>query len=76
MKLNRDFDYVQQPFKSIAFASERSQNNRQKKFAHPEQKPFTPINDGTKIHLIAEKFEEILQILGLDLDDDSLKDCL
>ena len=32
------------------------------------------LSDHTKIDLITEKFEEILRILGLDPEDDSLKD--
>jgi GTP cyclohydrolase I len=31
-------------------------------------------DDETKIELIKQKFEEILQIIGLDLKDDSLKE--
>lgn len=32
------------------------------------------LNDETKIKLIKQKFEDILQIIGLDLEDDSLKE--
>jgi len=34
----------------------------------------TEIDDETKIELIEKNFREIMEVLGLDLDDDSLKD--
>lgn len=34
----------------------------------------TEIDDDTKIELIEKNFREIMEVLGLDLDDDSLKD--
>jgi GTP cyclohydrolase I len=36
--------------------------------------PISPLSDELKIQLISNHFRDIMQILGLDLDDDSLKD--
>src|SRR5215213_7701472 len=36
--------------------------------------PISPLSDELKIQLISNHFRDIMQILGLDLNDDSLKD--
>ena len=74
MKLNRNFDYDQPSFKPVALVSERGRNDKQRELTHGEVNEFGQISDEMKIHLISEKFEEIIKILGLDMTDDSLKD--
>ena len=48
-------------------------NFRTKMKVTPDR-PGTFISDQNKIELLTEKFEEVLRIIGLDTEDDSLKD--
>lgn len=41
---------------------------------NPLREDAFEIDDNSKIELISEKFKEIIEILGLDLTDDSIKD--
>jgi GTP cyclohydrolase I len=43
-------------------------------FDTPLRADAVEMDDDTKIELIAKHFAEIMQVLGMDLDDDSLKD--
>lgn len=47
--------------------------NLPKKLNNPLKKDAFLIDDETKIKLIAEKFKDIIDVLGLDLTDDSIK---
>ncbi|HAB35231.1 MAG TPA: GTP cyclohydrolase I FolE [Cryomorphaceae bacterium] len=42
--------------------------------SNPKEKFPTVLSDAEKVELITEKFADIMEILGLDLTDDSLKD--
>ena len=48
--------------------------NGQAKIGVPVVTTAVELSDHTKIDLLTEKFEEILQILGLDPEDDSLRE--
>ena len=49
-------------------------NNHYAKIKNPLRDDAFSIDDETKIQLIKDKFEDILNIIGLDLEDDSLKE--
>lgn len=49
-------------------------NSRRVLIENPLHDDAFSIDDETKIQLITQKFEEILHIIGLDLEDDSLKE--
>ena len=40
----------------------------------PENEHYSDLDDNTKMELIAKHFPYIMQVLGMDLEDDSLKD--
>ncbi len=49
-------------------------NNFHKTVVNPLRKDAFAMDDHTKIELISEKFKDIIELLGLDLTDDSIKD--
>lgn len=53
---------------------EGANNNHCAVVKNPLRDDAFAIDDSTKMELIAEKFGDIMKILGLDLTDDSLKD--
>ena len=52
----------------------RIKNQRKSEFRNPIREDAFEINDSIKIELIATKFRDIIEILGLEITDDSLKD--
>jgi GTP cyclohydrolase I len=59
-----------------SFLSEKELNNNHQhvRVKNPLRVDAFAMDDTTKINLISEKFKEIIEILGLDLSDDSIKD--
>lgn len=59
-----------------SFLSEQELNNNHQhvEVKNPLRVDAFEMNDAKKINLISDKFKEIIEILGLDLSDDSIKD--
>ena len=66
-----------EPYESWKLNREDDEINGDNHFSSSYDTPLRPdafdLNDETKIKLIQEKFSDIMNILGLDLTDDSLK---
>lgn len=54
-------------------AANKLYGNQMEKVKNPMRDDAFHLDDSTKVELIAEKFKDIIQILGLDLNDDSIK---
>jgi GTP cyclohydrolase I len=66
-----------EPYESWKLNREDAEINGDNHFSSSYDTPLRPdafdLNDETKIQMIQEKFSDIMNILGLDLSDDSLK---
>ncbi len=66
-----------EPYESWKLNREDAEINGDNHFSSSYDTPLRPdafdLDDETKIQMIQEKFSDIMNILGLDLSDDSLK---